>query len=51
MRIKLHSGDLNRVPCPPHSINIYTCKVTTAPKMCNGKMAIDLLWDGCVYIA
>ena len=30
MCVKLLPGDLNPDPCPPHSTNTYTCKVTIA---------------------
>ena len=33
MCVKLPPGDLNPDPYPPHSTNIYTCRVTIAPKM------------------
>ena len=34
--MKLSLGDLNPSPYPPHPTSIYTCGVTTTPKVCNG---------------
>ena len=31
--MKLSPGDLNPDPYPPHPTSIYTCGVTTAPKV------------------
>ena len=36
MCVKLPPGDLNPGPCSPHPTNIYTCGVTTTPKVRNG---------------
>ena len=36
MCVKLPPGDLNPDPCPPHPTSIYTCGVTTAPRVCGG---------------
>ena len=33
MFVKFSPRDLNSDPCPPHSTSIYTCGVTTAPKV------------------
>ena len=43
MCVKLHFGDLNSSSCPPYSINIYICEVTTAPKV-RGDME-NYLWS------
>ena len=40
MCVKLPPGDLNPDPCSPPPTNIYTCKVTTTPKVCGGKSRI-----------
>ena len=37
MCVKLSPRNLNSSPWPPHPINIYTCGVTIAPKVCGGK--------------
>ena len=34
MCVKLPLGDLNPSPCPPYLINIYTCRVTIALRVC-----------------
>ena len=34
--MKLSLGNLNPGVCPSHPINIYTCRVTTAPRVCSG---------------
>ena len=34
--VKLSPRDLNHSPCPPHRTNIYTCRVTTIPRVCGG---------------
>ena len=38
MYVKLPPGELNldSCPLPPHHTSIYTCGVTTAPKVCGG---------------
>ena len=36
MCVKFLPEDLNPGPCPPHPTNIYTCEVTTAPKVHGG---------------
>ena len=36
MYVKLLPVDLNHDPYPPHLTNIYTCGVTTAPKVHDG---------------
>ena len=41
MCAKLPPGDLNLGPCPPHSTNIYTYRVTTAPRGSNGSHNSD----------
>ena len=33
MCVKLSLGDLNPGPYPSHPTNIYTCKVTTTPRV------------------
>ena len=35
--VKLPLRDLNPGPCPPHPTSIYTCGVTTAPRLHGGK--------------
>jgi len=40
MCIKLPPEDLNSDPYPPHPTNIYICGVTTAPRVCSGKVAV-----------
>ena len=42
MCVKLPLGDLNPGPCPPHSTNTYTCRVTTATKVNGGKTAYGM---------
>ena len=37
MCVKLPPRDLNPSLYPPHPINTYTCEVTNAPRMCNGR--------------
>ena len=37
MCVKLHFGDLNPGPYPPHSTSTYTCGVIIAPKVCGGE--------------
>jgi len=36
--VKLIHGDLNPGPCPPHLTSIYTCGVTTVPRVCGGML-------------
>ena len=36
MYVKFPSGDLNPDPYPPHPTSIYTCEMTTAPRVCGG---------------
>ena len=36
MCVKLIPGDLNLDPYPPHPTSTYICKVTIAPRVCNG---------------
>ena len=36
MYVKLFSGDLNSDLCLLHPTSIYTCGVTTAPRVCGG---------------
>ena len=36
MCMKLPPGDLNSGPYPSHPTSIYTCGVTTAPRVCGG---------------
>ena len=38
MCVKFPPEDLNPDPYPPHLTSIYTCKVTTAPMVCGGKI-------------
>ena len=45
MCVKFLPGNLNLGPCPPHPISIYTCEVTTAPKVCGGVSDKLLLMD------
>jgi len=40
MCVKLPIGDLNLGPYPPHPINIYTCGVTTVPRVHDGTNVI-----------
>ena len=42
MCVKLSLRNLNLSPYLSHSTNIYTCRVTTALKMCSGKNLIFL---------
>ena len=37
----LPSGDLNLNPYPPHLTNIYTCVVTTVPRVRSGESTIN----------
>ena len=37
MCVKLPYRDLNPDPYPSNPINIYTCEVTIAPRVCGGK--------------
>ena len=37
MCVKLPLGDLNLSPCPPHPTSTYTCRVTIAPRVCDGR--------------
>ena len=37
MCLKLHLGDLNSSLWPPHPTSIYTCGVTTAPRVRGGQ--------------
>ena len=48
MCVKLPPGELNFDFCPPpspHPISIYTCEVTTAPRVCGGVSDRLLLMD------
>ena len=36
MYVNLIPEDLNPDPCLPHLTSIYTCGVTTAPRVCGG---------------
>ena len=36
MCVNLLLEDLNSDPYPPYLTNIYTCKVTIAPRVCGG---------------
>ena len=36
MYVKLSFGNLNFNPCFSHPTSIYTCEVTTAPRVCGG---------------
>ena len=42
--MKLSFGDLNSgtYPSPPHPTIIYTCEVTTAPRVCGGHLRVLL---------
>ena len=42
MCVKFPPGDLNLSPYPPHPTSIYTCGVTTAPRVCGGRTTIKL---------
>ena len=44
MCVKLSLGDLNSDPYPPHLTNIYTCRVTTAPRMRGGVLSSLLVF-------
>ena len=37
MCVKLPPGDLNLSPSPPHPTNIYTYRVTMAPRVCDSE--------------
>ena len=41
--VKLPPGNLNPSHCPPHLTNTYTCRVTIAPRICDGKFKTSLL--------
>ena len=40
MCVKLPLGDLNPASYPPHPTSIYTCGVTTAPRVRGGSFAL-----------
>ena len=42
MCVKLPPRDLNLGIYPPHLTSTYTCGVTIAPKVCDGKYPLDL---------
>ena len=48
MCVKLPLEDLNPDRCPPHPISIYTCGVTTAPRVCGGYLST---FELCIHIA
>ena len=37
MCVKLPPRDLNPDPYPPHLTSVYTCEVTTTPRVYNGE--------------
>ena len=41
--MKLPLEDLNPGPCPLHPISIYTCGVTIASRVCNGKVYVVIV--------
>ena len=43
MSVKLPLGDLNLSPCPPHLTSTYTCGVTIASRVCNGKVYVVIV--------
>ena len=52
MCVKLPLGDLNPDPYPSYLTSIYTCEVTTAPKVRGGQMLENLkniLWRNKIY--
>ena len=42
MCVKLPPRDLNLGPYPPHPTSMYTCGVTTTPRVCDGEFEGDL---------
>ena len=48
--MKLPLGDLNPDLCPPYPTNIYTCGVTTAPKVHGGTTIINFNIKELSYI-
>ena len=40
MCVNLHFWDLNLGIYPPHPTNVYTCRVTIAPRVCSGSTTI-----------
>ena len=47
--MKFSSRDLNHNSCPLHLTNIYTCRVTTAPRVCGGDVTL-ILKHAYIYI-
>ena len=45
MCVKLSPGDLNPGPCLPHPTSIYSCGVTTAPRVCGGMKTMERNFD------
>ena len=49
MYVKLFSGDLNSDLCLLHPTSIYTCGVTTAPRVCGGGICFNGRIDSFIY--
>ena len=49
MCVKLPLGNLNPDPCPTYPISIYTCEVTTAPRVCGGTKMI-IKFNAVMYL-
>ena len=46
--MKLPLRDLNLNPYPPHPTSTYTCRVTIAPRVCDGRVVLKL--KRCVFV-